>query len=134
MTLVFVDLTPPKFFLSAASAVGAMNTPLAIMYIGMGFHGLSLSSLRPLKEIFAVLSGRFFVCPAITLAFCLWAQVPTLTAQVFVTQASLPVLAAAAIMAGYYKSDPSYASVLVSLSTVLSLLTIPIIRILVAYL
>jgi predicted permease len=132
--LVFAGLKPPKFFLSAASTVGAMNAPLAIMYIGLGFHGLSLSSLRPLKDVLAVLAGRFFVCPAITLAFCLWAQAPALTTQVFVTQASLPVLAASAIMAGYYRSDPGYAGVLVSLSTVLSLLTIPVVRVLTVYL
>ncbi|MDR0549204.1 MAG: AEC family transporter [Deltaproteobacteria bacterium] len=129
--LVLTGLKPPKFFLDATSAVGALNTPLAIMYIGLGFYGLTLSSLSPLKDIVVVLGGRFLICPAITLTFCLLAQTPTLTTQVFVTQSSLPVLAASAIMAGYYQSDPNYANVLVSLSTVLSLATIPIFRLIV---
>jgi predicted permease len=131
VALVLTGLKPPKFFLDATTAIGSMNTPLAIMYIGLGFYGLSLASLRPLKDITVVLTGRFLVCPAITLAFCLWYQAPTLTTQVFTTQASLPVLAASSIMAGYYKSDPNYANVLVSLSTVLSVFTIPLIRVLV---
>jgi predicted permease len=128
---VVTGIKPPNFFMAAASNIGAMNTPLALMYIGLGFHGLSLSKLGPAKEIITVLSGRFFICPAITLAFCLWFHAPTLTAQVFTIQSSLPVLAAASIMAGYYRSDPDYASLLVSLSTFLSLITIPLFRIIV---
>ncbi|MDR1871209.1 MAG: AEC family transporter [Deltaproteobacteria bacterium] len=130
--LVVLGIQPPKFFMSATSAIGAMNTPLAIMFIGLGFYGLSLASLKPYKEIAVVLGGRFIVCPAITLSFCLLADAPIITSQVFTTQSSLPVLAAASIMAGYYKSDSNYANILVSLSTVLSLLTIPLIRILMA--
>jgi predicted permease len=132
--LVLTGIKPPKFFLDAASAVGAMNTPLAIMFIGLGFYKLSFSSLKPFKDITTVLGGRFLICPAITLVFCLLVQLPTLTTQVFTTQASLPVLAASSIMAGYYQSDPDYASVLVSLSTVLSLATIPLVRVLMAFL
>jgi predicted permease len=130
--LVLAEISPPKIILSAASSIGAMNAPLAIMYIGLGFYGLSFSGLKPAKDILVVLGGRFLVCPAITLTFCLLANAQTLTTQVFVTQSSLPVLAAASIMAGYYRSDPNYANILVSLSTTLSLATIPIIRLLVA--
>jgi predicted permease len=132
--LVLIGFQPPKFFLDAATLLGSMNTPLAIMYIGLGFYGLSLSSLKPIKEVIAVLGGRFLICPAITVTFCLLAQTQTLTTQVFTTQSALPVLAASSIMAGYYQSDTNYANVLVSLSTILSLLTIPLIRVLVIYL
>jgi predicted permease len=132
--LVLLDLKLPDFILNATTSIGAMNTPLAIMYIGLGFCGLSFSKLGPAKEIISVLSGRFLICPLITLAACLLVQAPVLTTQVFVIQSSLPVLAAASIMAGYYQSDQDYASLLVSLSTILSLVTIPAFRVLISFL
>jgi predicted permease len=130
---VMAGIKVPDFLLNASASIGAMNTPLAVIYIGLGFYGLSLKSLKPWPEIAAVLSGRFIICPAITLAVCLLSHSPVLMTQVFTIQASLPVLAAASIMAGYYQSDPDYAAVLVSLSTALALVTIPVYRVLAAY-
>jgi predicted permease len=53
-------------------------------------------------------------------------SLPPLMAKVFIIQSSLPVVSSAALLAGYHRSDVGYASVAVSLSTLLSLVTIPL--------
>ena len=131
---ISLDIPVPQFIGDSAHLLGAATVPLAIMYIGMGLGGLKLSSIRPDKDILGVMSGRFLFCPLVTAAICLAFEVQTITAQVFVIQASLPVLANCSIMAGYYRSDTRFAVLIVSLTTMMSLITVPVFRILVSFL
>jgi predicted permease len=133
VAVIALGIPIPKFLDDSTYLLGATTVPLAIMYIGMGLGGLKLSAIRLDKDILGVMSGRFLFCPLITGAICLLFDIPTIMGQVFVIQASLPVLANSSIMAGYYRSDTNFAVLNVSLTTMLSLATVPIFRILVSF-
>jgi predicted permease len=130
LLVICLSIPLPRFLTQAASSIGAMSTPLAIMYIGMGLADLSWSLIRLERSLILTLGGRFLICPLITLAACMIFALPTLTSQVYLIQSSLPVVASCSILAGYYRSDTAFAVMVVSLTTLLSILTVPIFRIL----
>jgi predicted permease len=131
---IALNIPVPKFIDDSTYLLGSITVPLAIMYIGMGLSRLKLRSLRPDKDILGVISGRLVFCPLITAALCLAFGLPSIKSQVFVIQASLPVLANCSIMAGYYRADTAFAVLVVSLTTVMSLITVPVFRVLVSFL
>ncbi|MDR1677004.1 MAG: AEC family transporter [Deltaproteobacteria bacterium] len=133
LLVIYFGLPMPKFLTQAASSIGAMTTPLAIMYIGMGLAGLSWSFFKLEKDLVLMLVGRFLICPAVTVLACMIFSLPTLTSQVFLIQSSLPVVASCSILAGYYRSDTSYAVMVVSISTLLAIITVPLFRILTSF-
>ncbi|MDR0882543.1 MAG: AEC family transporter [Candidatus Adiutrix sp.] len=123
-------LRPPQFFMDAASRVGQLTTPLAIIFIGLTLAGIKLKNLKPDRDVIMLLLGRLVVSPlTIILLLLLWRRLglalPPLMAKVFIIQSSLPVVSSAVLMAGYHRSDAAYASVVVSLSTLLAMITIP---------
>ena len=73
-----------------------------------------------------MLVGRFVVCPIVTLILCNIFAVPELMRSVFVIQAAMPVMTNTAIVAKSYNVDTEYAAILIGLSTLLSLIVIPI--------
>jgi predicted permease len=131
MALIVLGVPVPDFLMDSAGLIGATTTPLALMYIGMGLANLDLRLIRPEKDLIGVLSGRFVFCPLVTMLLCLAFGPPVGMSQVFLIQSSLPVLALSSIMAAYHKADAQFAILIVSLSTMLSLITVPIFRILV---
>jgi predicted permease len=130
---VYFGIPVPSFISSASTSLGALTTPLAIMYIGMGMADLNFSSIRFDRDLILMLMGRFMICPALTFLCCMIFDVATLTNQVFLIQSSLPVVASCSIMAGYYRSDTSFAIMVVSISTILAIVTVPIFRILTSF-
>jgi predicted permease len=131
--IVVMGVPVPRFVMDSSAAIGAMTTPLAIMYIGMGMSDLTLASLKFEKDLLLMLSGRLMVCPVLTFVSCGIFGLPTLTSQVFLIQSSLPVVAACSIMAGYYRSDTSFAIMVVSVSTIMSIVTVPVFRIITSF-
>ncbi|MDR1658617.1 MAG: AEC family transporter [Deltaproteobacteria bacterium] len=128
LLVVILEVPIPKFLTGSAKLLGSTTTPLAIMYIGMGLGDLNLKTIHMEKDIIYILLGRFLICPLLTVTICLAFNLFPAMSRVFVIQSSLPVLANCSIMAGYYRSDTSFALILVSLTTFLSLLTVPIFR------
>jgi predicted permease len=131
--LVVLEIPIPGFVASSARMLGSTTTPLAIIFIGMSLADLDLKSLRLEKDIVFVMLGRFLICPLITMTLCLAVNLSPGLNRVFIIQSSLPVLANCSIMAGYYRSDTSFAVLIVSLTTTLSLFTVPLFRLLVSF-
>ncbi|MDR1079935.1 MAG: AEC family transporter [Deltaproteobacteria bacterium] len=127
IALILMGVQPPKFLMDSARLVGGMTSPLALLYIGMALSGSSLSALKPDMDLAMLLAGRFVLSPlaVFVLAQLIFPTLPPLMLKVFLVQSSLPCAATLALMAAYHGSDASFAGIGVSLSTVLSLLTIP---------
>ena len=122
---VVTEVTPPRFFMSAAGYVGGLTMPLAIIFIGLTMASVKLRNLAPDRDTWMLLTFRFIVSPLMIVLLIQVIEIPPLMAKVFIIQSSLPVISSAVLLAGYYRSDATYASVIVSLTTLLSLVTIP---------
>lgn len=126
LLLVWLDVPVPDFLFEAARITGEMTTPLALVFIGLTLQGMKLSRIRLTRDIIVALIGRMLASPFIVWALLPFFALPTLTGNVFIIQSSLPVLMQVAILSAYYNTDPDYGSIMVCLSTVLSVFTVPI--------
>lgn len=126
IALVLLDWRPPDFFMDAAGYVGGLTTPLAIIFIGITLASIGFKDLKPDRDVAALLIGRFTISPLVIYGLIHLFPLPPLMAKVFIIQASLPIISSVALLAGYYQNDIRYASVVVSLSTLFMLVSVPV--------
>lgn len=126
LTLLALNLKLPFFLADAARYLGNLTTPLIILFLGVMLQGIRFNSMRLDKELLFLLLGRFVVSPLTVLALTLLFPLPEMMRNVFIIQASLPAVASLSLLAGYYKSDPEFATLAVGASTLLSIITIPL--------
>ena len=125
LLLVVTELHPPAFVMNAADYVGSLTTPLAIIFIGLTLSTVSFKSFHLDRDVAAVLAGRFILSPLIIIILTGLFELPPLMAKVFIIQSSLPIVTSAVLLAGYHQADTAFASVTVSLSTLMAVGTIP---------
>ena len=126
LALVMFKVDLPRFLLDAAKYLGNLTTPLALLFIGVTLQTMDLRRLKLDRDLVLALVGRLVVSPLVVLLLVPLFPIPELMGKVFIMQASLPVLMQAAILSAYYRTDPEFGALMVSLSTLLSALTIPI--------
>ena len=126
IALVLLDWHLPVFLDKAFKYVGDMAIPLFLIFIGITLTEISPGELKPEKDSVLVLLGRFVISPLTIIALSYIFPIPALARDVFIIQASLPVMLNAALIAAYYKADAKFMTVVVSGSTLLSIITIPL--------
>ncbi|ERL65057.1 AEC family transporter [Schleiferilactobacillus shenzhenensis] len=125
-----------SFLINALDYVGSLVTPLSLVYIGIILADAGLTSIRFDRDTVVALLGRFVAAPAfITLLILggmqLGFHVPSLEAQTLIVQASAPGLAVLPILADNGHGDVKYATNVVTTSTVLFAIVVPIVMVLV---
>lgn len=126
ISLVLLDVHLPSFVDKSFKYVGEMAIALSIMYIGIVLNDISFKDFRLERDVAVVFAGRFLVSPLCVLLLSLIFPIPPLMRNVFIVQSSLPVMMNVSILSGYYKADVRYATLLTSVSTIISLVTIPL--------
>jgi predicted permease len=103
-----------------------MTTPLSLMFIGITFGTLNIKAVRFDKDMAAMIFGRFIVAPLVSYGLSLIIPIPSLMTKVFIIQAAMPVITQSAIIAKAYGADYEYATVMVTVTTIISIVFIPI--------
>jgi predicted permease len=111
--------------------MGSMTTPLSMLFIGIVISRVEWRRLKIDKDTLFVLAGRFLLSPALLVLLARPANLPLLMKEVFLVQAAMPAMTQTPILAETYGADAEYAGVATSLSTVLSLATIPLCMVLI---
>ncbi|MEI6873791.1 MAG: AEC family transporter [Spirochaetota bacterium] len=132
--LVLAGFKPPAFLLDLARTVGNMTTPLSMIFIGVTLAAVDWRLVRPSLDMALLLLGRFAIAPLILVLTVAWTDLPSLMKKVFLIQASMPAMTQTAIVARTYGADEAYAGLLTSMSTIASLVTIPLFMALVSIL
>lgn len=114
----------PDFLWRPATLVGDMSTPLALIFIGITLQEIGLR--KPDRDMIWALTGRMLISPSLMLFCVSLVSLPELMGKVFVLQSSLPVLMQVAILSAYYGTDAKFGAMMVALSTILSVITIPL--------
>lgn len=121
----------PAVILGTLSGVSALNAPLAMLIMGVYLAQADMKTLWTDKHLYIVSFVRLLVIPALTL-LVLWGLrllIPALgdtTALSLFIVAIAPVGANVAVYAQLHNKDYVYATKSVVLSTLLSLLTMPL--------
>jgi len=127
MILVLMDVKLPTFIMSAAKYLGNMVTPLSLFFIGIVvMRMIRQRNFRWEKGYLTLILARFVISPLLMFALGKAFGLPELMTNVLIVQAGMPVMSQTPIVAGSMGSDEEYAAGNVALTTLLSLIAIPV--------
>ncbi len=125
IALILLEIKLPKSVLDTCKYLGNMTTPMSMIFIGLVVQSVSLRNFRPDKSTWVMLAGRFLISPLIVFGMSYYYPIPELMKRVFVIQAAMPALTSISIIAESYGADYKYAAVISTLTTIVSLASIP---------
>lgn len=112
---------------TALSAIGAMNTPLAMMIIGASIAHSDLRAAFSSPRLYLVSLLRMAVMPLCILGIVSALPIPSMLAGICVALAAMPVAGNCAMISDLYTPEDMTASQAVMLTTLLSAVTLPLI-------
>ncbi len=136
LRIPFVDVHALSFAVNTLDYVGSLVTPLSLIYIGIVLAKAGLGSIHFDRDTIVALAGRFILAPAliaglIILGAHMGSGLPSMEAQTLIVQASAPGLAVLPILADQAHGDVKYATNVVTTSTILFAIVVPIIMLLI---
>ena len=133
VSLVFLLLAipVPEWINKTLDMVGGIVTPMSLIYIGIILADAGLKSIRFDRDTILALLGRFVVAPVIMIGIILVGgsmigSMPQLESSSFIIQSAAPGLAVLPILVDQSHGDVDYATNLVTTSTVLFVIVVPI--------
>ncbi len=130
LAAALLSIELPEWVMHSASIIGQLTTPLALLHIGFGLSVVPRGSIFS-RDLLLAASGRLILCPLLTLAVVLAFGIDRFVGQVFVLQAALPTVMQASILSAHYQTDPDFGTLIITLTTVGCVLTLPLIMALV---
>jgi predicted permease len=124
MIMAGVELPAP--IMDFCKYLGNLTTPLSMLFIGIVIARVEWKKLRFQADIVFIVLWRFVVIPAGVYFMVRGLDLPLLEKQVFIIQAAMPAMTQTPILAESLGADAEYAGIGVSITTVLSLVTIPL--------
>lgn len=126
VALVLLDVHLPKFIMDTFRYFGNLTTPLAMLFIGITIYSVNLKQFKFSIDMLVLFLGRFLISPMTAYILCAFSGTPSLMKKVFVIQAAMPAMTNTAVVSKNYNADYEYASINVVITTVSSMLIIPI--------
>ncbi len=126
IVVFFARIPMPEIVGSCLSGVSAMNAPLAMIVLGTYLAEGKLVDIFRDWHLYAVSAVRLLVIPALTIVLFLLFPAGKMRMAVLIAAAA-PIGANVAVYAGKVGADYPYAARTVCLSTVLSVVTMPLI-------
>ncbi len=134
LILFFCRIKLPSLIGTTVSGIAALNTPMAMLVIGAFLAKTRLKTALKRINVWLVSGLRLLLLPLAALLILKLFHIPSLVGMAILLQISCPCATVSSLFAVRYGYDPTYASEVISISTVLSLLTIPLIAFLGAWL
>lgn len=132
IVIVLLKIPIPDFLMQDFTYIGDLTIPLSMIFIGISISSVKLSGVKFDSSNYLILIGRFILAPIIMAMIVLPTSMPLLMKQVFVMQSAMPVMTNAPVVSRLYKADHRYASFMVTETTLLSLIIIPILMVIVS--
>ncbi|TPR37652.1 AEC family transporter [Apilactobacillus micheneri] len=142
IALIFLLLNIPvlkvPFISQTLSYVGSLVTPLSLIYIGIVLADAGLKSISFDRDTVVALIGRFILAPVVMIGILVLAMhggvsLPSMFNQTMIVQSATPMLAVLPILAAEAHGDVKYATNIVTTSTILFIVVIPILMTIVQY-
>lgn len=126
LPIYFLKLELPGIIAEPLGYISDLNTPLAMLVIGTYIAKADLHSFISDLSVYKVSVLRLLAVPAILLGALMLIRPEKDLFLATMVQAATPVAANTVLFAVQYKRDSELASKLVAVSTVLSIITIPV--------
>lgn len=124
--LMITQIQLPGFVLKTLSGIGNSNTAVSMIVIGSILAEIHIKEIFK-KELFHYSAIRLILIPAAVFAILKLFRIDSLVIGVIVLLSAMPAGSTTVMLAEKYGGDSGFASSCVFLSTVLSLITIPIV-------
>lgn len=126
MAVVFTGIPVPNFIFTPITLLKNTVTAIAMVFIGGVMVTADRSKIRMSKELAIVLVMRFIVTPLTMGAVCMVLPLTLQMKEVFFVLSTMPAMTQLGIMAKESDSDYEFAAVLVTVTTAVSLVAIPV--------
>ncbi len=126
ITLVLMEIKLPIFIVNSFRYIGNLTTPLSMFFIGTIIYSIDFREIKLDICSYMVFLGRFLIAPLIMFICLKVFKLPVLLNQVFIIEATMPIITQAALVSDFYDINSEYAAMMVGFSTVISMLIIPI--------
>ena len=128
VVIYFCRVPVPQFFRSPMAAIAGMNAPLAMIVLGVYLAQTDLKAIFTRPRLYALSAVRLVVIPLLTIACLLllpagWKKI----GAVLVIVNAAPIGSNIAVYVQRLGLDSAYAVQMVCLSTLLSLVTLPVV-------
>ncbi len=132
MAVFVLQIPVPGVMEGAVKAVGDMTMPLSMLIIGAVISTAKPKEIFNDPKVYLASSIRLIIMPLLALLLTRLVGLPALPSAVIVTAVAMPAAANITIFAEMFNKDSVFASKCVSVSTLLSILTAPVIISLIA--
>lgn len=130
LLFLILRISIPDFATNTLTYVGNIVTPLSLIYIGIVLAKAGSKTITFDKDTIVTLVGRFILAPLIMLLVLKFfaPNMETVEFKTFMIQSATPALAVLPILANQGKGDVEFSTNVVTLSTVLFIVVIPILQ------
>lgn len=126
--VVFIFKIPvPGFIISAVNYIGDMTLPLSMLIIGALVSTVKFRTLLNDPKVYYASAVRLIILPLAAYGIFYLVGVPKIVMSVLVTAVAMPIAANTTIFAEMFDKDSVFASKSVTLSTIFSIITTPLI-------
>lgn len=123
---VFLEMDIPDFIMSPLGMLKGITSPLAMVFIGSVIRSMDIRTMKFGRDLYGALAVRFLLLPAVTALFLRLMPVPGEMKEVFFILSTMPSMTQMGIMAREYESDYEFACTVITATTIISMLTIPV--------
>lgn len=127
MALFFAQITLPSPVAKTVGFMASLNTPLPMIILGTYLVNLDIKETLKNAPLWAVTLLRLIALPILTIFIIKLFNMESIMSMPLVLASACPVAAVATLFAVRYDLDSEYASQAVSFTTLLSIITIPVI-------
>lgn len=123
--LFFLRLEIPSVLLDSMNYIADMNTPLAMMVAGFSVAQADIGKMCRNLRLYYTSAIKLILFPLCTIPLLMLFHLPTVVSMTILIAAACPSATTGTMMAIRYKQNYTYSSEIFSMTTVLSVVTMP---------
>ncbi|WP_342514575.1 AEC family transporter [Sporosarcina sp. FSL K6-1522] len=123
----YFHYSPPTLIINLVDQLAALAAPLAMFYIGILVMSIKFSRVKDNGlKVWIPISVKLLMLPALVAVLIGYFQLDMTIVQTVLIQSMMPTLTLASILFAKYSADEDMGAITTVLSTILALLTIPV--------
>lgn len=130
LILFFLNITLPKIIIEPVRYMASLNTPLAMVILGTYLANINFKKTLKQLSIYGVSFLRLVLFPIIGIIIAKLMNLDETAATAIIISTACPTAAVATLFAVKFDADAEYASEIVSITTLFSIVTIPLVMLL----
>lgn len=125
LIVMVLPVSWPQFFMNAVEGLSSANTPVSMMLIGMMLAEMNPKGLIDKTMVFYT-AVRLVLIPLVLFGITACMAIPEILRGITVIMAGMPAPVTTALLSSKYGGDEKYATGMIFLSTLTSLVTLPV--------